>query len=482
MLRDLRYAFHLMVKDRWYSAVAIVALALGIGVNATVFTLVNAILIRGLPYQDSARLYMLGSQDKDGNRFGVSALDLQDWRAQAKTFVGLAAFSNNGVNVSDDRSAPQNARSARALGQRLPAPRPASRHRPELHAGRRADRRRKRGHHRPRDVEEPLCRGSRHPRQVPSARRQAGHDHRRHAGRGAVSVEHGDLDAHRPDGRPAEAGRQVPAGLRPAAARREPAAGADRAERHRRAPRDRVSRHEQGDHRRPRGDLQRAIQRRQHPDGHAGDDGGGRVRPAHRLRQRRQPAAVAVGASLARGGRPHRARRHALARGPPAAGRKRAARHDGRRDRPRPRPRRRPALRQRRRGFRQAVLDQVHDGLHRLRLPRGDLRRDGHPVRARARAAGDEDQRQRGAQGRRPRQRRRPARAVADGDDGRPRARADARAARRRGPDGAELPEALHDRHRDPDREPGVDGAAAAEQQVSGAAAGHGVSRARVKE
>jgi len=112
MLRDLRFAFHLLLKERWYSAVAIVALALGIGVNATVFTLVNAILIRGLPYQDSAYLYMLGSQDKDGNQNSVSALDFQDWRAQSKAFEGLAAFSNNGVNVSDDRSAPQSARSA----------------------------------------------------------------------------------------------------------------------------------------------------------------------------------------------------------------------------------------------------------------------------------------------------------------------------------------------------------------------------------
>ena len=68
MLRDLRFALHLIAKERWYSAVAIVALALGIGVNATVFTLVNAILIRGLPYQDSAHLYMLGSQRQNGDR------------------------------------------------------------------------------------------------------------------------------------------------------------------------------------------------------------------------------------------------------------------------------------------------------------------------------------------------------------------------------------------------------------------------------
>ena len=68
MLRDLRFAFHLMIKDRWYSAVAIVALALGIGVNATVFTLVNAVLIKGLPYKDSGSLYMLSSQRQQGNR------------------------------------------------------------------------------------------------------------------------------------------------------------------------------------------------------------------------------------------------------------------------------------------------------------------------------------------------------------------------------------------------------------------------------
>jgi putative ABC transport system permease protein len=112
MLRDLRYALHVIAKDRWYSVVAIVALSLGIGVNATVFTLVNAILIRGLPYKDSGRLYMVGTQRNDGGRDGVSLLDLGDWRSQAKSFSGLAGFSNQGSNVSDDRSAPQNVRSA----------------------------------------------------------------------------------------------------------------------------------------------------------------------------------------------------------------------------------------------------------------------------------------------------------------------------------------------------------------------------------
>ena len=113
MLKDLRFALHLIVKDRWYSAVAIIALALGIGVNATVFTLVNAVLLRGLPYKDSAKLYMLSSQRLQGGRSGVSPQDLADWREQAKSFTGLAAFSGTGGNISDDRAAPQSVRAMR---------------------------------------------------------------------------------------------------------------------------------------------------------------------------------------------------------------------------------------------------------------------------------------------------------------------------------------------------------------------------------
>jgi putative ABC transport system permease protein len=115
MLRDLRFALHLIVKDRWYSAVAIVALALGIGLNATVFTLVNAVLIRGLPFKDSASLYMLGSvKQGDGNNGGggVSFADLEDWRSQSHTFAGLAGMNNNSANLSDETSAPQQARIA----------------------------------------------------------------------------------------------------------------------------------------------------------------------------------------------------------------------------------------------------------------------------------------------------------------------------------------------------------------------------------
>jgi predicted permease len=74
--------------------------------------MVNAVLIRGLPFKDSSRLYMLSVQRKDSPRPGPSSLtDFRDWQAQNKTFAGLAAFSGNGVNLSGDGNAPQQASS-----------------------------------------------------------------------------------------------------------------------------------------------------------------------------------------------------------------------------------------------------------------------------------------------------------------------------------------------------------------------------------
>ena len=57
--QDIQFAIRLLVKDKWFTLVAAVALALGIGVNATVFTFVNAVLIRGLPFDDPDRIMAL---------------------------------------------------------------------------------------------------------------------------------------------------------------------------------------------------------------------------------------------------------------------------------------------------------------------------------------------------------------------------------------------------------------------------------------
>ena len=107
LLQDVRYAVRLLVKDKWFTLVAAIALALGIGVNNTVFTFVNAVLIRGLPFDDPDRIMSLGTRDARNRDRGLSYLEFQDWRDGAKAFTGMAAFSGQTMNVSDEGRTPE---------------------------------------------------------------------------------------------------------------------------------------------------------------------------------------------------------------------------------------------------------------------------------------------------------------------------------------------------------------------------------------
>jgi putative ABC transport system permease protein len=107
LMQDLKFAVRLLIKDKWFTAVAVVALALGIGVNATVFTFVNAVLIRGLPFNDPDRIVVVGTRDARGRDRGASYQDFVDWRAATRTFSGLAAYSGQTMNISDEGRAPE---------------------------------------------------------------------------------------------------------------------------------------------------------------------------------------------------------------------------------------------------------------------------------------------------------------------------------------------------------------------------------------
>src|SRR6476659_2515965 len=102
LLQDVRYACRVLLNDPWFTVVAALALGLGIGLNTTVFTFVNAVLIRGLPFDHAEQILYLNTRNVVTNdEQGVSIADLQDWRAQAHTFEGLAAFDEHEMNVSD---------------------------------------------------------------------------------------------------------------------------------------------------------------------------------------------------------------------------------------------------------------------------------------------------------------------------------------------------------------------------------------------
>jgi putative ABC transport system permease protein len=105
---DVRFAGRLLLKDKWFSLVAVVALALGIGVNATVFTFVNAVLIRGLPIADPDRTMAVDSYDRVRNRgLNVSYLDYRDWRDNTKAFDSFGAYSGTIANLSDEGQPPE---------------------------------------------------------------------------------------------------------------------------------------------------------------------------------------------------------------------------------------------------------------------------------------------------------------------------------------------------------------------------------------
>ncbi|HEY6391846.1 MAG TPA: ABC transporter permease, partial [Bryobacteraceae bacterium] len=106
---DLRFGARMLTKDLKFTAVVVLALALGIGANTTVFTLVNAVLFRGLPFERADRIMYIASTrvSRGDNRLGVSYPDFKDFKAQSKTFQDIGAFSLETINLSDQGNVPE---------------------------------------------------------------------------------------------------------------------------------------------------------------------------------------------------------------------------------------------------------------------------------------------------------------------------------------------------------------------------------------
>ncbi len=94
------------IRDRRFTFAAVTALALGIGATSAVFTLVNAVLLRSLPFDDPDRVMWLGTRDDQNREFGVSLPDFEDWRRESRTFSGMSLMSFSPVNFSADDRAP----------------------------------------------------------------------------------------------------------------------------------------------------------------------------------------------------------------------------------------------------------------------------------------------------------------------------------------------------------------------------------------
>lgn len=106
LLDDFRFGARVLAKQRWTTALIVLLLAAGIGVNTTVFTLVNAALIKSLPYEDGARILYLEGHNIERD-LTTSVLDFLDWREQSKSFERLAAYAMRQFNLADDEAAPE---------------------------------------------------------------------------------------------------------------------------------------------------------------------------------------------------------------------------------------------------------------------------------------------------------------------------------------------------------------------------------------
>jgi putative ABC transport system permease protein len=106
LLRDVRFATRLLVKNRWFTAMTIVVLALGIGANNAVFTIVNAVLLRNLPVPKAEQIMFFGTRDTEGRNQGVSLRDFEDWRDATRTFSGMSFLFNGAFNVGNEGLTP----------------------------------------------------------------------------------------------------------------------------------------------------------------------------------------------------------------------------------------------------------------------------------------------------------------------------------------------------------------------------------------
>jgi len=98
--QDIRYGFRTLRKNPGFTAVAMLALALGIGANTAIFSVVNAVLLRPLAYPDPDRLLTIFETTSEFSQSSVAYPNYLDWRRESRAFTDMGAFRNDDVNFT----------------------------------------------------------------------------------------------------------------------------------------------------------------------------------------------------------------------------------------------------------------------------------------------------------------------------------------------------------------------------------------------
>lgn len=103
--QDIRYAVRLIARDRWFTAAAVVALALGIGVSSTMVTILYSMNFRGLPFDQASALVAVSGEPNRAQRGNIPFALFQAWRSGSRSLSGLAAQLETPVNLGDEVNA-----------------------------------------------------------------------------------------------------------------------------------------------------------------------------------------------------------------------------------------------------------------------------------------------------------------------------------------------------------------------------------------
>src|SRR4051812_4683474 len=115
LYQDFRYGLRIMFRKPAFTMIAVITLALGIGANTAIFSIVNAVLLRSLPYPDANRLVMLWStmQGQGISNSESSLPDYREWRDQNHVFEGLGGFYYGDFNLAGANKEPERVQGAR---------------------------------------------------------------------------------------------------------------------------------------------------------------------------------------------------------------------------------------------------------------------------------------------------------------------------------------------------------------------------------
>src|SRR5882672_8500697 len=100
LVQDIRYAFRTLFKSPGFTLVAIATLALSLGANTAIFSFVNAVLLKPLPYAEPDRIVRVLEKRPDGGNNGISTLNYLDWQKQNDCFEFMAARTGGSVSLT----------------------------------------------------------------------------------------------------------------------------------------------------------------------------------------------------------------------------------------------------------------------------------------------------------------------------------------------------------------------------------------------